>query len=39
MSIDSIFKKMFGKKLSKVVKEETSGPYKRLLLALIETIR
>ena len=37
MSIDSVFWKMFGKRLNKVVKEETSGSYKKLLLAILGT--
>ncbi|XP_023343623.1 annexin A7 [Eurytemora carolleeae] len=37
LSIDSVFKKMFDKRLSKVVKEETSGNYKKLLLAILGT--
>ena len=36
LSIDQVFKKMFGKKLEKIVKEETSGHYKDALLAILE---
>ena len=36
VSIDHVFKKMFGKKLEKVVKEETSGHYRDALLALLQ---
>ena len=36
VSVDHVFKKMFGKKLEKVVKEETSGHYRDALLALLQ---
>jgi len=35
VSIDHVFKKMFDKKLEKIVKEETSGHYKDALLSLL----
>ena len=35
VSIDHVFKKMFDKKLEKIVKEETSGHYKEALLSLL----
>ena len=36
VSIDHVFKKMFGKKLDKIVKDETSGHYKDTLLAILQ---
>ena len=35
VSIDHVFKKMFGKKLDKIVKDETSGHYQDTLLAML----
>ena len=35
VSIDHVYKKMFGKKLEKVVKDETSGQYRDSLEALL----
>ena len=35
VSVDHVYKKMFGKKLEKVVREETSGPYSDGLEALL----
>ena len=35
VSIDHVFKKMFGKKLDKIVKDETSGHYHDTLLAIL----
>ena len=36
ISIDHVFKKMFGKKLEKAINEETSGHYKDALLGILE---
>ena len=35
VSIDHVFKKMFDKKLDKIIRDETSGHYKDALLALL----
>ena len=35
VSIDHVYKKMFGKKLEKVVRDETSGQYRDSLEALL----
>ena len=35
LSIDHVYKKMFGKKLEKVVRDETSGQYRDSLEALL----
>ena len=38
-SIEIAFKKMFGKKLERILKEETSGNYRDLLLAMLTQAR
>lgn len=38
-SIEIAFKKMFGKKLEKILKEETSGNYRDLLLTMLTQAR
>ena len=35
LSIDSVYKNMFGKRLEKLVREETGGHYRNMLLALL----
>ena len=39
VSVDHVFWKMFGKKLEKVVKDETSGPYRDALESLLHCYR
>ena len=39
LSIDHIYKKMFGKKLEKVVRDETSGQYRDSLEALLHSYK
>ena len=39
VSIDHVYKKMFGKKLEKVVRDETSGQYRESLEALLHCYR
>ena len=39
VSVDHVFWKMFGKKLEKVVRSETSGPYRECLESLLHCYR
>lgn len=39
VSVDHVYKKMFGKKLEKVVRDETSGQYREALEALLHSYK